>query len=519
MQKKISRRGFLKAASISAASAAALLATGCSANSAASAAPDTAPAASDSTAAETKSGAPKYIFLFIGDGCGQTQIQIANYYQGTVANDGAVVSQPLPFLSFPCVGTVTTYDASSFCPDSASTATSIATGHKTLSGVINMDPETQTEAYETISEKLHSQLGYKVGVISTVNMNHATPAAFYAHQASRGNYYAIGEELCSSGFEYFAGGAFLAPTGENEDQTDLLERAAEAGYQVVTTQKDAEALAAGAGNTLIIAEKTADGDAMNYSMDATDGEWQLTDYVNKGIELLDGDAGFFMMAESGKIDWACHANDAAASIHDVIELGNAVQAAYAFYEQHKDETLILVTADHETGGLTIGYATTNYDTFLYNLQQQTMSYAKFDTEYVAKYQADKTAFADAMQDVKACFGLLLPDDPDATEDNTLVLTDWEAENLEYAYNRTLETGSASQDEMTQADYEKFGTYQPFSMEICHLIAHKSGVSHTTYAHTGAPVALYAIGCGAEQFVGNYDNTEIYNKLAALTGVQ
>ena len=510
MQKKITRRSFMKAASIS---AAALLATGCSAASgSASAAPAAAPADTQVPAV------PKYIFLFIGDGCGQTQIQIANYYQGAV-NRGGVVSEPLCFLSFPCVGSVTTYDSTSFCPDSASTATSIATGHKTHSGVINMDPETRTQPYDTISEKLHRQLGYKVGVISTVNMNHATPAAFYAHQASRKNYYAIGEELCASGFEYFAGGAFLDPTGAEKDQTDILERAAQAGYNVVTTRAGAEALSAGAGNTLIVAETVADGDAMNYAMDAAEGEWQFTDYVKKGIELLDNDTGFFLMAESGKIDWACHANDAAASIHDVIEMGNAVSAALDFYSRHKDETLILVTADHETGGLTIGYAATNYDTFLDSLARQTISYAKFDTDYVAGYIAGQPPFADSMADVKACFGLTLPTDPDASADDVLTLTEWEAEQLEYAYRRTLETGAAAQADMTQADYEKFGTYQPFSMEICHQIARKSGVGHTTYAHTGAPVALYAIGCGAEQFNGAYDNTEIYKKLAALTGVE
>ena len=69
---------------------------------------------------------------------------------------------------------------------------------------------------------------------------------------------------------------------------------------------------------------------MNYAMDAAAGEWQLADYVKKGIELLDNPKGFFLMTESGKIDWACHANDAAASIHDVLEMSNAVQAAVEF---------------------------------------------------------------------------------------------------------------------------------------------------------------------------------------------
>ncbi|MFR5848653.1 MAG: alkaline phosphatase [Faecalibacterium sp.] len=132
---------------------------------------------------------PKYIFLFIGDGMGTAQIQSARFYKGTVDNNGAVTEADLSFTGFPTVGSVTTYDSTSFCPDSASTATSIATGHKTESGVINMCPWTRDVPYETIAEKLHAQKGYKVGVISSVNIDHATPAAFYAHQKTRKNYY------------------------------------------------------------------------------------------------------------------------------------------------------------------------------------------------------------------------------------------------------------------------------------------------------------------------------------------
>lgn len=422
-------------------------------------------------------------------------------------------------MGFPHVGSVTTYDSTSFCPDSASTATSIATGNKTKSGTINMDPETLTQPLETISEKLHSQKGYKVGVLSTVNMNHATPAAFYAHQDSRKNYYAIGQEMTESGFEFFAGGAWLAPTDKDEDKTDLNELAAQAGYTVATTQADAQALGADSGNVLIIAETLADGDAMNYELDAAEGEWRFADYVKKGIECLGDEQPFFMMAEGGKIDWACHANDAASSIHDVLALDAAVQAAIDFYNEHADETLILVTADHETGGLSIGYKTTNYDTFLTNLAHQKMSYAKFDSTYVQNYIANKTPFEAAMQDVKANFGLTLPTDPDAANAGKLLLTDYEVQNLRTAYERTLKVGSASQKDMSQQDYELYGTYIPFSMAICHTINHKSGMDHTTYAHTGAMVNVYANGVGAEKFGGVFDNTEIFHKLADLTKVK
>lgn len=507
---KISRRNFLKAGA--AASTAGLLA-GLPAVQASAAAPE-----EENGLGSLFSKKPKYIFLFIGDGMGNAQIQSASFYQGTVQNNGGVVPAELSFMKFPATGSVTTYDSTSFCPDSASTATSIATGYKTESGVINMCPWTRDVAYETIAEKLHRQKGYKVGIISTVNIDHATPAAFYAHQASRKNYYEIGVELANSGFEYFAGGEFQKVNGSG-GQPSNHEVAAQAGYNVVTTQAEAEALRAGAGKTLIIAEKLADGKAMNYALDAAPGEWQLTDYVKKGIELLDNGRGFFLMAESGKIDWACHANDAAASIHDTLEMSSAVQAAVEFYNDHPNETLILVTADHETGGMAIGYKTTNYDTFLTNLTHQTMSYAKFDTECVERYRAEKTPFAQVMADVKDAFGLVTAEDPDAAANPKLVLTDYELGQIRAAYERTLETGASSQDKMSQPDYELYGTYQPLSMALCHVLNHKSGMDHTTYAHTGAPVSLYALGVGAGAFNGAFDNTEIYTKLAALTGVK
>ena len=207
---KISRRSFLKAGAV--ASAVGMLSAAPVAVHAAEA--DASAAADEENGLLDVFKKPKYVFLFIGDGMGTAQIQSARFYKGTVDNNGAVTEADLSFTSFPQVGSVTTYDSTSFCPDSASTATSIATGHKTESGVINMCPWTRDVPYETIAEKLHAQKGYKVGVISTVNIDPATPAAFYAHQKTRKNYYQIGVELANSGFEYFAGGEFQKVNGD-----------------------------------------------------------------------------------------------------------------------------------------------------------------------------------------------------------------------------------------------------------------------------------------------------------------
>ena len=487
-----------------------------------------APAAAAASTTGTAVTAPKYVFLFIGDGMSYPQIQSTADYLGALTdedywqaqpslddNQGAILDGPsyLNFMNFEAAGSAVTYDSNSFAPDSASTATSIATGYKTYSGSINVD-ETGTVKYETIAEKLHEQKGYSVGVITSVNLNHATPAAFYAHQASRSSYYEIGLEMIASDFEYFAGGGLLSPTGSEGDQEDLYALAAEAGYTVTRTQADAEKVGADTEKAILIDEHLADSDAMAYEIDRTEDMWSLADYVSKGIEVLsDDEDGFFMMCEGGKIDWACHANDAGSTIHDTQALADAVQVAIDFAAEHPDETLILVTGDHETGGLTIGFAGTDYDTYLDLLESQKISFAKFDSDYVAKYKENKTSFEDVMKDVTELFGLKTQGE----EGDKLVLTEYELEQLRAAYEKSVNGTAASQYE--QEEYVLYGTYEPLSVTITHIINNKSGVSFTSYSHTGLPVAVLAHGVNAEVFNGYYDNTEIYDKLADMLDVQ
>lgn len=469
--------------------------------------------AAEATSVEVKeSSAPKYVFLFIGDGMSYTQIQAASYYLGAVESNGGIVSKNLSFMEFPIAGSAQTYDSTSFAPDSASTATSIATGNKTYSGTINMDT-TFTVAFEAISEKVKKQLDYKVGVVSSVNINHATPAAFYGHNQSRNNYYDLGLELIASDFDYFAGGALIQPTGKENDKDDLYELAQAAGYKVTKTQAEFDAIAAG-DKVIAIAETLADGNAMSYDMDAANGEYVLADFVTKGIEVLDNETGFFMMVEGGKIDWAGHANDAGATMNDTIAFSEAVAVAVDFYNKHPEDTLILVTGDHETGGLSIGFAGTNYDTYFTNFENQVISYAKFNTDYVNGYKENSTDFEEVLVDIKANFGLMTSDDADATEDNTLVLTEYELGRIKTAYERTL-AGSKAE---TEEEYVLYGTYDPLTVTVTHILNNKSGISFTSYAHTGLPVPVFAMGTGEALFSGYYDNTDIYHKLAELIGV-
>jgi len=499
--------------------------------------------AADTKTEETENTVPKYIFFFIGDGMSYPQIQLTNYYLNAAAGNESVTvdgeektvlksGNSLNMMNLEVTGSAQTYDSTSFAPDSASTATSIATGHKTWSGSINVSEDFSKE-YETIAEKLKAQKGYKIGILSSVNLNHATPAAFYAHQASRNSYYEIGLELIDSGFDYFAGGGLKKTTGSDGDQTDLYELAEEAGYKVVKTQVGAEALTAEDGKTIVIDEHLADGDAMAYEVDRAADEWSLADYVEKGIEVLENETGFFMMVEGGKIDWACHANDAVSTISDTLALDDAVAKAVEFYEKHPDETLILVTGDHETGGLTIGYAGTDYDTFLTNFDNQKISYAKFDSDYVAAYKENRTDFETVMKDVTELFGLTAPADenaekteqkdsadlhPESEDTGALEMTAYEYGLLKAAYDETMSrTGEES--EFSQEEYILYGSYEPLTVTITHILNNKSGINFGSYAHTGLPVEVLVSGVGAEKFEGYYDNTQIYEKLAELTGVE
>ena len=508
---------------LSCALAAATLA-GCAANAAQvpqeSQEPHTA-ALTATAAASVKS--PKYVFLFIGDGMSYPQIQSTSDYLGALKdadywqaqpslddNQGAILDGPeyLNFMNFEAAGSAVTYDSNSFAPDSASTATSISTGHKTYSGSINVD-ETGTIEYETIAEQLKAQKGYEIGVITSVNLNHATPAAFYAHQASRSSYYEIGLEMVESDFDYFAGGGLLDPTGSEGDQTDLYQLAQEAGYTVARTYAEADAISADTDKAIIIEENLADSDAIPYEIDRTDDMWSLADYVEKGIEVLDNDTGFFMMCEGGKIDWACHANDAGSSIHDTQALADAVQVAIDFAAEHPDETLILVTGDHETGGLTIGFAATAYDTHFDYLQNQKMSFVDFDKEIV-KLREEKADFAKALEVIEANYGLT------TTADQPLTLTEEELTRIENAFDLSMIDPASRA--LTENDQLLYGGYEPLSMAVSHILNNKAGIAYTSYAHTGLLLPVYATGVGAEAFIGSYDNTDIFHKTMEVMGL-
>ena len=454
---------------------------------------------------QTENASPKYVFMFIGDGMSSPQTNAAQIYNGDNTS-GVVELEKLTFTQFPVVGLQYTQDSTSFCPDSASTATSLSSGFKTHSGVIGMGVDKVT-AGETIAEKVKEQLGWKVGIISSVTLNHATPAAYYAHIASRNDYFEIGQQMAASGFDYFAGGSLL----ENEDGS-LYEILEDAGYLVTDDRDTILSLNSDSGKVYAVSPNLQDDGAMRYAIDQEAEDLSLADFVRKGIDVLYNETGFFMMCESGKVDWAGHANDAVANMSDTVALDEAVEVALEFAFAHPDETLIIVTGDHETGGMTIGYAATGYNTAFNLLRNQKMSYVAFDELIAAEKEAGTLTFSRLMEMVEDAFGLTAPGTQNDVE--ALVMNEYEYAKLQKAYedDRTGNTDGYEESLL-------YGGYNPISVTLTHIINNKAGIGWTSYAHTGLPVPVYAYGEGAEAFSGSYDNTEVAHKLFALCDVQ
>ncbi|MDQ7032810.1 MAG: alkaline phosphatase, partial [Desulfonauticus sp.] len=414
----------------------------------------------------------KYVFFFIGDGMAFPQRMAAEQYLG----------HKLLMDTFPAQGMTTTRAANRFITGSAAAATALASGIKTNIGMIGITPS--GDKVKTIAE-LAKEQGKKVGIISTVSIDHATPAGFYAHVNKRSQYYDIETQLAKSGFDFFGGGGFKDPTNKRHNsknyQGDAREFIKEHGYKIIRDKQEFLNLAPGVGKVVVINPWLQDEAAEPYTIDQTPKDITLAELTSKAIELLNNKKGFFIMVEGGKIDWACHANDAVTAIKDTIALDNAIKVAYEFYKKHPKETLIVVTGDHETGGLTLGFAGTKYATYFDALHNQKLSFRKFTDEFVKKFQENKElSFDDVKPIITKYFGLKFSGDPA----DPLRLKPFEEAELLQAFAMTMKGHIDKHDPQT---YLLYGGYDPLTVTITHLLNNKAGIGWTSYKHTGVPV--------------------------------
>lgn len=452
-------------------------------------------------------GEAKYVFLFIGDGMGFPQTSAAENFLAA-KEDKQFGTVKLALNAFPAQGVTTTHAADRFITGSAAAATAIGCGTKTNIGVIGMDE--QLRPVKSLAH-LAKEKGMKVGIVSSVSIDHATPAAFYAHVPSRSQYHYIDMQLPESGFDYFAGGGMKDPTGKRkgvEPKGDALDLAKKRGYKVVNSREAFDSLNSRSGKVFAYNAWLQDSGALPYDMDRGPSDISLAEFTAKGIELLDNDdEGFFMMVEGGKIDWACHANDAAGALNDTLAFDSAVAEAVAFARKHPRETLIVVTGDHETGGLTLGFAGTKYASDFSIISKQIASFKTFE-EVVANYRelfTSNRSFEGMFDTIENFFGIKMAD-----------LSDFELRELEDAFWRSMASATSKG---SKEDYLLYGGYDPLTVKLTQIVNSKAGVAWTTYSHTGVPVATQAMGVGEDIFNGYYDNTDVATKIMSVMGVK
>ena len=305
----------------------------------------------------------KYIFLFIGDGMGTSHVDVTESYLSYKA--GAPGAGQLLMTKFPVFGTATTYSANSLVTDSSAAGTAIACGEKTNNSWLGVDPE--EKPLESVATVLKRDYDYKVAVISNVPVNHATPASFYGHNRSRHASYAILQEIPESGFEYFAGAGMMSFAGNRwKPERNITEYLEENGYNVCWGKEElAEAIA---NNDKIVFGQIYNKDVEPKNYDTTgekpEGDATLAEMVQGAIDLFGDKEPFFMAIEGGEIDWGGHSNKVMPTVMAVIDMDKAIEKAFEFYLEHPDETLIVVTADHETGGIALGHKyNVNWDVF------------------------------------------------------------------------------------------------------------------------------------------------------------
>ena len=444
----------------------------------------------------------KYVFYFIGDGMGVNQVNAAETFLG--AQQGRIGISELCFPSFPYCALVNTQSATNGVTDSAAGGTALASGNKTKNGCLGVLKDQTTPV--TCLADWAREAGAAVGIATSVSVDHATPAAFYAHVGSRGDYYQIGKMLVESANDFYAGSDFIKPENPGQGGPNLYQQAKDKGFTIVRSYKEYQKKAAEADRIILLQSEEAsrrDRYSLPYAIDRSKHDLTLPDITRAATHFLNQKQkeknGFFLMVEGGKIDWTCHSHDLA-FIPELIDMDDAVRVAYEFYQQHPDETLIVVTADHETGGLVLGRK--GYNLNLAMAGAQRMSIEKLGKELHRLHERYGKNYS--WKQVKAFltdhFGFW----------TKLSLSDQQTDRLKTAFDRIMSGKGSSTETLYQKDDE-------LAVTVKEILSECAMIGWQTFDHSNGYVPCFAIGAGAERFHGRIDNTEIPKRIAEATG--
>lgn len=399
---------------------------------------------------ESEPTPPKYVFLMIGDGMGFPQVDLAERAHR------AETGEALRMTRLPVQGQARTAAANHRVTDSAAAATALAAGIRTNNGMVGQAPNGQPVG-SIAADFLRAGRG--VGVLSSVQVNHATPACFYAHVEHRNQYSEIADQFDASGVHLLVGRDL---NSQDKRKDEILSTWRASGIAVVESIEEAASIPR--EQRLVVLAKSL--------IDTGSEEGQLADAVELAINRLGSDEGFFMMVEGGAIDWRGHANEGWELIRETRAFDRAIDRAYRFYEEHPEQTLIVVTADHETGGLSL---------------------------------ADDRLDLDRLREVPdqlAALGKALP-----TEGEEITV-----EVAEQLLREFMGIDEWTEEELAAVTEvvgkEAKGRRSGLARLAKRMAESRAGVVWSTTGHTAADVPVMAVGVGAERFAGTIDNIDI-----------
>lgn len=405
----------------------------------------------------------KYVLLFIGDGFGPAQRELTE----------TLLGRKLMMSTLPTAARTGTDNYGGTVTDSAASGTAIACGVKTNNGVIGMDHELRPVA--SLAARLKER-GFKVGLVSSSPLNDATPAAHYAHQPSRSMLDEIAAEIPATGVDYL-GGAALA--GNAEASYAMLQ---DNGYTVIAAN-DALTRLPDSDKVYAVAQPFT-----RWTTEQASSRPTLAEHTRAAIAQLYNPDGFFLMVENGHTDYAGHSNDAGKLIHEVVALDEAVQAGLAFQALHPQETLLIVTADHETGGLNIDQMKAALLPLL-RLQKQEIGAIAGEARQRLK-DSKLTTAAGLVEFFEDQLGLA--QQPFTAAERQTVIT---------------ALGGTDADQSGLAEHLDDGLRAAFRCRDARL-----GIAYTTGGHSGAKIITNAAGPGCELFAEPLENSDIPQRI-------
>lgn len=408
--------------------------------------------------------APKNIIMVVADGMGPAYTTAYRNY----VDDAATAEIENVVFDDILVGNASTYPAkiSGYVTDSAAAATALASGVKSYNGAIGVDVDKKP-----VNSVMHyaKTKGMRTGLAVTSQIVHATPASYIAHNESRKNYNEIADDF----FDIRVNGEPVADVMlgggtaffKREDR-DVLAQFVDAGYEYADSYQSLASVPAGSDVIGLFAPV-----ALPAVLDDSRSD-RLAYLTEHAIKHLENDNGYFLLVEASQVDWAGHANDVGSAMAEMHDLAQTMEYLREYVNTHPD-TLVVLTADHSTGGLTIG-AGGDY---------------RWSPEYLHNMSASARMIAKKMIDED------MPGDY-AAQQLGLSLTSEELAMLDSVSNQDEET--------------RYAAVKTF-LDV------KTNTGWTTTGHTGVDVEVFAFGAGASSFTGQIDNTDIAKKIFGLLG--